>query len=212
MWKKKVSAAATVLPYSTESLATAQKVAKDEVKARPTATEKRFSLIIHDAKHWNTFKQKTGVWNENHKRRTSCPAGQHFNYINSELLSSKIPHSAWNIMKAQVEERNGTAEGASGSFITLLKSFLFVLLVTGEARRFKGVHQLPLMLISERDHRGWVAFGEEPGCLWTPEWRLTRRQNAGVTSSPRDRDGCVFGLEGRQAWSAHCGSATNAQI
>lgn len=79
---------------------------------------------------------------------------------------------------------------------------LHVLLVTarlaGEA--LQDVHHLPLILIPASDHRGWVASGDEPGCLRTPEWRLTRRQIAEVTGSPGDGDGCVFGLEGGQAW------------
>lgn len=63
----------------------------------------------------------------------------------------------------------------------------------------KRVHHLPLILIPVSDHRRWVAFCDEPGCLWTPEWRLTRCQIAEVTG-----DGCVFGLEGRQAWRLSC--------
>lgn len=85
-----------------------------------------------------------------------------------------------------------------GVLLPLLCALLVTVRRVGEA--LQGVHHLPLIPIPVSDHRGlgglrWRAR------LFTDARARVRRQIAEVTGSPGDGDGCVFGLEGRQAWS-----------
>lgn len=85
-----------------------------------------------------------------------------------------------------------------GVLLPLLCALLVTVRRVGEA--LQGVHHLPLIPIPVSDHRGlgglrWRAR------LFTDARVRVRRQIAEVTGSPGDGDGCVFGLEGRQAWS-----------